>query len=129
MILSPSLLITDDDADLRESLRAVFEPRGFRAIQAANGEEALVIVQREPVHLMLLDLHMPRLGGLETLRRVKTIKALLPCIVMSGSLNDRLAEEVEQAHAFCVLRKPVTRDQVTSVVDQAMWRAYQWRRS
>ena len=45
---SPSILITDDDLDFRETLRIVFEPRGFRTLLASNGEEALAIVRSQP---------------------------------------------------------------------------------
>ena len=64
---SPSLLITDDDSDFRETLQVVFEPQGFRTLLAGDGEEALHIVRHEEVHLLLLDMHMPKLTGLETL--------------------------------------------------------------
>ncbi|HEX4148772.1 MAG TPA: response regulator, partial [Pirellulales bacterium] len=56
-----SILITDDDPSFRETLRSVFEPRGFRTLLAGDGEEALRIVERDEIHLVLLDMHMPRL--------------------------------------------------------------------
>ena len=58
----PSILITDDDRDFRETLRALLEPRNFRTLLAGDGEEALDIVRAEPVHLVLLDNNMPRLS-------------------------------------------------------------------
>ena len=54
-----SILITDDDRDCRETLRDIVEPQGFRTLLASSGEEALDIVHGEPVHLVLLDMHMP----------------------------------------------------------------------
>ena len=72
MILStPSLLITDDDRDFRETLSEVFDRRGFRTLLASDGEQALDIARRETVHLLLTDMHMPRLTGLETIRRIR----------------------------------------------------------
>jgi len=73
-VVTPSLLITDDDAALRETLGGLFQPRGFRVLFAGDGEEALRIVGQEEVHLILLDMHMPKLTGLETLRRVKQFR-------------------------------------------------------
>ena len=67
----PSLLITDDDYDFRETLRGVFEPRGFHTLTAGDGEEALEILKHETVHLALFDMHMPRLSGLDAIRRLK----------------------------------------------------------
>ena len=123
---SPSLLITDDDDDFRETLRGVFEPRGFRTLLAGNGEEALDIVHTQEVHLILLDVHMPKLTGLETLRLVKQFKALLPCILLSAELDEFILEEARREHAFSVLAKPVTLRQLTGVVQQALEWAYNW---
>jgi len=121
----PSLLITDDDVDFRETLRAVFEPR-FRTILASDGQEALDIVQKCEVHLMLLDMHMPRLTGLETIQRVKQFKSRIPCILLSAGLDEALERQARLAEAFSVLAKPVTRRQLTSTVDAAMRRIYGW---
>jgi CheY-like chemotaxis protein len=121
----PSILITDDDHDFRETLRVVFEPR-FRTLLAGDGEEALQIVRDEEVHLLLLDMHMPKLTGLETLRRVKQFKSRLPCILLSAGLNDSLIRQAQLAQAFSVLSKPITRQQLTSTVEAAMRRIYNW---
>jgi CheY-like chemotaxis protein len=127
MVLArPKLLITDDDRDFRETLRGVFESRGFFTWLAADGEEALDIVQREDVHLLLLDMHMPRLTGLETLRRINEMHQAVPCILMSAGLDDSLAEEARQAQAFSVLRKPVRFQVITTVVRDALRARYNW---
>jgi CheY-like chemotaxis protein len=122
----PSLLITDDDAGFRETLRVAFEPRGFRTLVAGNGEEALDIVKHETVHLVLLDIHMPRLSGLETLQRLKEFRAMLPCILLSAQLDDLIIAQAKLAHAFSVLSKTVTINQITSVVRLALQRTYAW---
>jgi CheY-like chemotaxis protein len=121
----PSLLITDDDHDFRETLRAVFEPR-FRTILASDGEEALDIVRSRDVHLLLLDMHMPRLTGLETLKRVKQLRSRLPCILISAGLDETLERQARLAEAFSVLAKPVSRRQLTSTVEDALRRVYNW---
>ena len=123
---TPSLLITDDDHDFRETLREVFEPRGYRTLLAGDGEEALEIVESEPVHLLLLDMHMPRLSGLETLRRIKDSSLMLPCILLSADLDEYLAEQARHAQAFCVLSKPVRFAEITRLVHRAMCDTYDW---
>ena len=123
---TPSLLITDDDCDFRETLQGVFEPQGFRTLLASDGEEALKIVHRQEVHLVLLDMHMPKLTGLETLQQLKQFRAMLPCILMSAELDELLIEQARRAQAFSVLAKPVTLRQITGVVHQAMQRTYHW---
>jgi CheY-like chemotaxis protein len=126
MIAHYSLLITDDDAGFRETLRSVFEPRGFRTLLAGDGEEALRIVEHEDIHLVLLDMHMPRLTGLETLERVKRFKSRLPCILMSAAADEELVRQAMLAQAFAVLHKPVSQGKVTSTVLLALERTYNW---
>lgn len=122
----PSLLITDDDIDFRHALSEVFQRRGFRTLLAGDGEEALELVRRESIHVLLLDMHMPRLTGLETLRRVKQTHERLPCILLSAAMDAVLAEEAKRAHAFSVLSKPVGFDEVTGAVSRAMESVYAW---
>ena len=105
LVETPSLLITDDDPGFRETLRVIFEPKGFRTLLAGDGEEALKIVRNETVHLVLLDMHMPRLTGLETLRMLKEFRAMLPCILLSAQLDELIIEQARLAHAYLVLSK------------------------
>ena len=122
----PSLLITDDDPAFRETLRFAFEPRGFRTLLAGDGEEALKIVRRELVHVVILDMHMPKLTGLETLHMLKDFRALHPCILLSAQLDDLIIEQARRAHAYLVLSKTVTVGQITGAVRQALQRTYAW---
>jgi CheY-like chemotaxis protein len=128
MIADPlSILITDDDAGFRETLREVIAPQGFRTLLAGDGQEALEIVHRQDVHLLLLDMHMPRLTGLETIERVKRFNAELPCILLSARADEQLIEQALRVQAFAVLPKPVSRQRIIDSVRQALQRAYNWR--
>ena len=126
VIESPALLITDDDSAFRETLQGVFEPQGYRTILAEDGEEAVQIVRTQVVHLVLLDMHMPKLTGLETLRLVKQFKAMLPCIILSADLDEMIVEQARREHAYSVLRKPITLMQIIGVVRQALESTYNW---
>jgi len=126
LLETPSLLITDDDPAFRETLRVVFEPKGFRTLLAGDGEEALKIVHHEMVHVVLLDMHMPKLTGIETLRMLKEFRAMLPCILLSAQLDDLIVEQAHRAHAYSVLSKTVTVGQITCAVRQALQRTYAW---
>jgi CheY-like chemotaxis protein len=123
----PSILITDDDRGFREALRGVFETAGFRTLLAGDGEEALEIVRFQEVHVLLLDMHMPKLTGLEVLRLVKQFKALLPCIILSADADELLVQQAEQAQAFSVLSKPVSRRKITCTVESALQWTFNWR--
>jgi len=126
--VSPSLLITDDDVDFARTLCEAFQPRGFRTLLACDGEEALGIVRSSEVHLALLDMHMPGLTGVETIRRVKRLKALLPCILMSAQLDPTIIEQAHRVQAFSVLHKPVTLLELTAAVQRALVQTYNWHR-
>ena len=126
LIEAPSLLITDDDPAFRETLQDVFEPQGYRTLLAGDGEEALAIVRAREVHLVLLDMHMPKLSGLETIRMLKQFKSVLPCILMSAKMDTLLIQQAHLYEAFSVLAKPVTRMQITQTVRAALKRTYDW---
>ncbi len=123
---APNLLIADDDRAFRETLRSVFEPRGFHTIVASDGDEALKIVQREPVHLLLTDMHMPRMSGLETIRRVKRLRWAMPCILLSAALDEGIVQEARTIASLSVLSKPVRFADVTEAVHRALQAAYGW---
>ena len=95
-IETPQLLISDDDRDFRETLRAVFQPRGFGTLLAADGEEAVEIVRRETVHVVLIDLHMPKLSGLEAIAQIKRIQAAVPCILISAAVEEQVPLKKEE---------------------------------
>ena len=119
-----SILVTDDDDAFRRALRGVFENRGFQLFEACNGEEAIEIVQGESVHIALLDMHMPRLTGLDTLRILKKINALIPCIIMSADMTERLVREALLARAYTVLSKPVSSKFIVHSVIHALRHNY-----
>lgn len=119
-----SILITDDDPAVRETLREIFEPVGFHTLLAESGEEAIDIVQAQPVDLALMDMHLPKLSGLETMTLVRQIRGVLPMILISAESDDNLLRRALSAHAFCVLAKPVSRNVVIYVVTKALEKFY-----
>lgn len=125
----PRLLITDDDRDLRETMASMFRSRGFDTLEAADGEEAIDLVAHHEVHLLLLDMHMPRLSGLETIRRLKTLELPLafPWILISAALDERIIAEARAAAAHAVLAKPLRLPELTSAVTRALEQAFDWR--
>jgi len=119
-----SILITDDDPASRETFREIFEPEGFRTLLAESGEEAIDIVKDQDVHLALMDMHLPKLTGLETMQIVRQMKGLLPMILISADHSDSLLRKALSAHAFCVLAKPVSKNAVIYVVTRALKKFY-----
>ncbi len=119
-----SILITDDDTGCREALREIVEPEGYRALLASSGEEALDIVRDEQVHLVLLDMQMPTLTGLETLKLVRQMNAVLPCVLVTADATENLIRQALRAQAYSVIAKPVSKNIVLYTVVRALVRAY-----
>jgi CheY-like chemotaxis protein len=119
-----SILIADDDTGCRETLRDIVEPEGYRTLLASCGEEAIDIVREEPVHLVLLDMQMPRLTGLETLQLVRQINAVLPCVLVTAEASEQLIRQALRAKAYSVIAKPVSKNIVLYTVVRALVRAY-----
>jgi two-component system chemotaxis response regulator CheY len=126
-LVMPSLLITDDDRDFRETLRGLFEERGYRTLVAGDGDEAVRIVQEHPVHLMLLDMHMPRLSGLDAIRQIRKLPCTTPFILLSAALTDGVIAEARTFDPFSILSKPVRLAEVTSKVRQALEQFYHFQ--
>lgn len=124
MIDTPQLLISDDDRDFRDTLQSVFDRSGFDTLVAANGAEAVEIVKYENVHVVLIDLHMPRMNGLEAIRKIKELQDSLPCILLSASLDETIRDEAKDA--FSLLDKPVNFRDVRSAVRSALNDTYGW---
>src|SRR5437762_1494432 len=88
-----SILITDDDSNSRDTLRDVLKEEGFSTVTASCGEEAVDVVQVTTIHLVLMDMHMPTLSGLDTLRLVHQLHAELPAILVTGDPSDLLVRQ------------------------------------
>lgn len=119
-----SILITDDDRASREAIRDIVEPEGYRAMLASSGEEALDIVREQSVHLVMLDMHMPTLTGLETIQLLRQINAMLPCVLVTADATEQVMQQAMRAKAFSVIAKPVSKNLVLYTVVRALVRAY-----
>jgi CheY-like chemotaxis protein len=123
------ILITDDDVACRETMRDIFEPEGYSTFLAGSGEEALDIVRQAPIHLALLDLHLPRMSGLETLKLVRQFNRGLPCILVTGDANEDVIRQAFQARVYSVIPKPVSKHVVLYTVVRALGQVYGQRRA
>ena len=119
-----SILIADDDKNCRQALRDIMEPQGFHTLLASSGEEALDIVRAGAIHLVLLDMHMRTLSGLETLQLARQINAMLPAILVTADTTEQLMRQAQQARVFSVIPKPVNKNVVLYTVVRALDRSY-----
>ena len=108
----------------RETLRELVELQGFHALLAACGEEAIDIVRDGAVHLALFDMHLPTMTGLEVLKLLRQMRELLPVILVTADATASLIRQAQQARAYSVIPKPVSKSVVIYTVVRALVRAY-----
>jgi CheY-like chemotaxis protein len=117
---SCSILIADDDGACREALREIMEPEGFHTLLASSGEEAVDLAHQVPVDLVVLDMHMRRLTGLETLQLLRQVHAMIPAILVTGDPSESLLQQACRARVYSVIPKPFSKHVVLYTVVKAL---------
>ena len=117
-----SLLITDDDDTMRWTLREIFEPVGFQIYLASNGHETLEMLGEHAVDCLLIDLHMPGMTGLETIRQLalSNIPTSPISILLTADATPAVMQQALSLHVFTVIAKPFSKDTVTTTVERAL---------
>jgi two-component system nitrogen regulation response regulator NtrX len=106
------ILVIDDEAAIRDSLRMTLEYEGYDFIGAATGQEGLALAERETPDLVLLDVKMPGMDGLEVLERLRHSNETLPVIVISGHGTISTAVEATKKGAIDFIEKPFASERV-----------------
>jgi len=109
-------LVVDDEAVFRETLAKVLRSRGLVADSAASGSEALALLARQSADVVVLDLKMPGIGGLEALQLIAARHPRLPVIILTGHGTVEAGLEAVRELAFDFLLKPVPVDRLVSVI-------------
>jgi CheY-like chemotaxis protein len=111
----PAVLVADDNDDTRQMFRALLAGKGYRVLEASDGEEAVNVVRQENPGLVLLDLGLPRLNGLNVIRRVRKELIEVPLVVITG--YDHHFETAVAAGCDDYLLKPIDFDRLDSILD------------
>ena len=118
--MSQSILIVDDDASVRESMGGVLRDEGYSVSEAADGQAALESLAAELPGLVLLDVWMPGLDGIDLLARIREIYEDLPVVVVSGHGNVETAVRATRLGASDFLEKPFSIDGLLRSVGRAL---------
>ena len=113
-----TIMVVDDNADLREMLRYMVERLGYRVVEAENGLEAVAIARHRCPDLVLMDLSMPVMDGLAATRLLREIEAMYHVPIVAISANRREQSQAEALAAGCneYLTKPVNFHQLHSLL-------------
>jgi two-component system response regulator HydG len=114
--MTARVLIADDDQGVRYTLRGMLEDAGYQVDEAADGEEALARLERGGIDLLISDLRMPRVDGLELLRRAAPRHPGLKVVLVTAHGSERHAVEAMKLGAVDYFRKPFDVDEVLAVV-------------
>ena len=116
----PSVLIVDDEASIRQSLSGILSDDGFDVQTAANGYEALKIIASEAPDIVLLDIWMQGMDGIETLKEIKKENPTIPVILISGHGTIETAVKATKMGAFDLIEKPLSIDKVILAINNAL---------
>jgi two-component system, NtrC family, nitrogen regulation response regulator NtrX len=114
------ILIVDDEESICQSLKAILSDEGYQVLVAGSGEEAVKIVEEEMPQLVLLDIWLPGMDGLETLKAIKEINPQIMVIIMSGHGTIETAVRATKLGAFDFIEKPLSLDKIIILVNNAI---------
>ncbi|GIL16485.1 MAG: hypothetical protein BroJett040_02360 [Oligoflexia bacterium] len=105
--LKPTLLIVDDENDIRYTLNLLFQSVGVNCISAADGESALELVQQyHPIDAIISDINMPNMDGIEFLEKMRQVGIYIPLVFLSGRASKQDAVRALQLGAHDFIEKP-----------------------
>ncbi len=117
-----TIAVVDDDDTVRDSLRALLETHSYIVIDFADGESFLARGSDDVAGCIILDVHMPRLSGLDVLRALREAGDMVPVILMTGR-NDRLLEARAQVESsVTILDKPIPQAHLFAAIERALAR-------
>ncbi|MBI5776369.1 MAG: sigma-54-dependent Fis family transcriptional regulator, partial [Nitrospirae bacterium] len=115
-----SILIVDDEPAILTSLSKILEDEGYQIAMAKSGQEALKMLGADPPDLMMLDIWMPELDGIETLKRAREQAPQVQVVMMSGHGNIETAVKAIKLGAYDFIEKPLSLENVTLRVRHAL---------
>jgi DNA-binding NtrC family response regulator len=115
-----TILIVDDEPNVRLVFRTALESTGYRIVEATDGEEALSTLETSSPDLVILDLQMPRLNGMATLRQIREMEIEIPVVIVTAHGRVPDAVEAMRLGAIDFLSKPLTPDELRKVVSEVI---------
>jgi len=116
----PTILAVDDEATILQSLHGILSDEGFEVLTASNGYEALKMIEEESPDLVLLDIWMPGIDGIETLQEIKRTNPFLQVIIISGHGTIETAVKATKLGAYDFIEKPLSIEKVVVTINNAL---------
>ncbi|MEE9497151.1 MAG: response regulator, partial [Desulfobacterales bacterium] len=116
----PSILIVDDEISILQSLGGLLSDEGFEVLTASNGYEALKVIDKESPDLVLLDIWMPGMDGIDTLQEIKKSNPFIQVIIITGHGTIETAVKATKLGAYDLIEKPLSIDKVIVAINNAL---------
>ena len=114
------VLVVEDDKEIREGVEIYLKSQGYEVFQAADGAEGLDVIEREDIHLAIVDIMMPVMDGLETCRKIRTSNhpegKNIPIIAMTAQVSQECMDKCQLAGMNGHLTKPVTSEKLIKTI-------------
>jgi two-component system nitrogen regulation response regulator NtrX len=114
------ILVIDDEASVRDSLKMILEYDGYECVLAPSGRDGLAAVERDGPDLVFLDVKMPGMDGIDVLRQLRVLDESIPIVMISGHGTVTTAVEATKLGAFDFLEKPLSTERVTVTIRNAL---------
>jgi len=115
-----TILVVDDEQGIRQVLQDVLGDEGHQVVTVEDGFQALEILEKEAVDLVILDVWLPNMGGIDVLKRVRKGWPDIEVVIISGHANINMAVQAVKIGAFDFLEKPLSLDKTITVVENAL---------
>ncbi|MCD6307959.1 MAG: response regulator [Candidatus Latescibacteria bacterium] len=112
------IMVVDDEENIREVLESFLESEGYDVISAESGAGALSALEYDEPHIVLLDIRMPDIDGIQCLRRLKEVNEDIQVVMMSGFATLQMAQKSLEIGAFDYIRKPLSFVHLKEVIQQ-----------
>ena len=122
-----TVLLADQNDGWAVTVRKLLEPQGVQTIAVHTGREALRLIEGGHVHVAVLDQQMPQMNGMQVVRRMQTLPAAPPAILLAGHLTNHVLQEALGMKVFSVLSKPVDFNLLLDSLARVMKRHYESR--
>ena len=120
----PVILVVDDEPDMCEMLVTILYKEGYVTDMANNGKDAIKRVKDGGVDFVLLDIMMPEMGGIETLRQIKAVRHDIPVVMITAYATLKTAQESMRLGAYDYITKPFNLECVKEVIKQGLEEQY-----
>jgi CheY-like chemotaxis protein len=120
-----TVLLANEQESWHSTVRGLLEPQGVQTVSARTGREALEMMEKNPIHLAVLDAQMPQLGGLQVVKIMREMQKAPPTIMLADDLTSHLLREALGMQVFSVLSKPVDFNLLLDAMARVLKRFYE----